>query len=138
MEPKEIWDRVETRYGLQQDSDWLGLRSGYEQMSVLNSFLLKSEPPQRADNDNWKARYDEFYDWIQRTYVLPEADLASQRADREHLQVAKCKCGVALDVSHYCSALDHCWLGKRQPPNPHGEHLAPNGKPIDGYPEQQA
>lgn len=22
--------------------------------------------------------------------------------------------------------------------NPHGEHLAPNGKPIDGYPLQQA
>jgi hypothetical protein len=21
-------------------------------------------------------------------------------------------------------------------PNPHGEHLAPNGKPIDGYPQQ--
>lgn len=27
---------------------------------------------------------------------------------------------------------------KRRPANPHGEHLAPNGKPIDGYPPQQA
>lgn len=25
-----------------------------------------------------------------------------------------CKCGVAADVSHYCSALDHCWVGKRE------------------------
>jgi hypothetical protein len=52
----------------------------------------------------------------------------------------QCKCGVQASVSHYCSALGHCWVSadKKAPPNPYGEHLAPNGKPIDGYPLQQA
>lgn len=51
---------------------------------------------------------------------------------------ARCQCGVPVGVSHYCSALDHCWVGKRDTvPNPNSEHLAPNGKPIDGYPLQQ-
>lgn len=54
-----------------------------------------------------------------------------------------CSCGVLKTVSHYCSALGHCWVsavGDKQeaPPNPDGEHLAANGKPIDGYPLQQA
>jgi hypothetical protein len=58
---------------------------------------------------------------------------------------ARCRCGVLASVSHFCSALDHCWVSrvrdaepKREYPNPDGEHLAANGKPIDGYPRQQA
>ncbi len=48
MEPGIIWDRVAHRYGIdQRDIDWLGLRSGYEQMAMLNSALLGS--PQSLD-----------------------------------------------------------------------------------------
>jgi hypothetical protein len=68
----------------------------------------------------------------------PYCELARLRAQLATLD--RCKCGVSTSVSHYCSALGHCWVSadKATPPNPYGEHLAPNGKPIDGYPLQQA
>lgn len=28
---------------------------------------------------------------------------------------ARCKCGVLVAVSHFYSALDHSWVGKREP-----------------------
>lgn len=37
----------------------------------------------------------------------------AQIAAAERRQREACQCGVAGGVSHYCSARDHCWVGKK-------------------------
>ena len=39
----------------------------------------------------------------------------------------RCGCGVPIDVSHFCSALDHAWIGRRLTENPHAVALGKKG-----------
>ena len=50
MEPNLIWDRVAERYGIDpSDSDWLGLRAGYDQLSRLFNDTYLGEPRTLTD-----------------------------------------------------------------------------------------
>jgi hypothetical protein len=41
------------------------------------------------------------------------AGITYAAAHTEAASPNRCKCGVLRSVSHYCSALDHAWVGKR-------------------------
>lgn len=70
---------------------------------------------------------------------MTELELAHYRAIRRDLEVAEdalARCRKERD-GLYGLIHEHA-KPIEGPSNPDGEHLAPNGKPIDGYPLQQA
>jgi hypothetical protein len=59
------------------------------------------------------------------TELIDEARANLRRAEEAEAllrqpQAQGCRCGVPTGVSHYCSALNHCWVGQPLPSPPAG------------------